>query len=44
MVLDLAKQQNFWFKLLEKFQENQIQMKFFLNQNHPNGQKMISKF
>ena len=39
MALDLAKQQKFQFKLLEKLQENQIQMKLFFNQNHPNGQK-----
>ena len=44
MALDLAKQQKFQFKLLEKLQENQIQMTMFFNQNDPNGQKMISKF
>ena len=43
MTLDLAKQQKFSFKLIEKLQENQILMKFFFNENLPNGQKMISK-
>ena len=44
MSLDLAKQRKFYFKLPEKFQENQIQMKLVFNQNHPNDQKMMSKF
>ena len=43
MKLDLAKQK-FKFKLLEKLQENQIQTKLLFNQNHLNGQKMITTF
>ena len=43
MALDLAKQEKFSFKLIEKLQENQILMKFFFNENLPNCQKMISK-